>query len=217
MRLKNVSANSQNRGNLVIVGAGGHGRVCADVASTAGFTVAGFVDVGRKVSEEINGVVVIARHLAELQGQADFCMLIAIGMNAKRWSVLEEAEALGFKLATVIHPGATVSPSAKIRSGTVVMAGAVIAANARVGRACIINHGATVDHDNVLEDNVQICPGAHLAGGVHVGEAAFVGTGAIVIPGVKIAARAIIAAGAVVIRDVEVGRTVAGVPAQPIG
>jgi sugar O-acyltransferase (sialic acid O-acetyltransferase NeuD family) len=201
---------------LAIVGAGGHGRVCADVARTAGFSIAGFVDIRMPLGRLVNDIPVIARGLAEIQGQEDLCVLIAIGENARRGQLVEEAKALGLSLPAVIHPAAVISPTATIGLATVVMPGAVIAANAQIGQSCIINHGATVDHDNVLEDNVQLCPGVHLAGNVHVGTSAFLGTGASVIPGISIGADAVVAAGAVVTLDIERGQKVAGVPARPL-
>jgi sugar O-acyltransferase (sialic acid O-acetyltransferase NeuD family) len=210
-----ISGDGHQR-DLAVVGAGGHGRVCAEVAAAAGYTVVGFVDPQPALGEPINGTPVIAGTIDELRGRRGLSVLVAIGDNALRNKLFEEASALGLSLPAVIHPAAVVSSTARIGSGTVVMPGAIVAANAEVGRACILNHGCTVDHDSLIEDNAQICPGVHLGGTVRIGTSAFIGTGANVVPGVTIGAGALVAAGAVVLRDVAPGVKVAGVPARPM-
>lgn len=206
-------------GELVIIGAGGHGRVCADVASAAGFHVVGFCDSAMDPDDNVNGIKVVGRVPADLPSSFDVSKtwaFAALGDNARRMEVLNEIKALGFQIPTLVHPTASVSPSAEIGEGTVVVAQVAINANASVAEACILNTGCSIDHDNVLEAGVQVCPGVHAAGGVVFGEQAFVGTGASIVPGVRIGARAIVAAGAVVTSDVPDGVTVSGVPAKPV-
>lgn len=204
---------------LVIVGAGGHGRVCAEIARAAGWRVEGFCDIGKTAGELVNGLPVLAPGLAQLRaihppGQVH--VFIAIGENGRRLSQMQGALALGYELARLLHPNALVSPSAEVGVGTVLMPGVIINANTRVGRACIVNTAASLDHDTMLEDGVQICPGVRSAGTVRYGAGAFVGTGAVIIPGVSIGASAVVGAGAVVIRDVPEGATVVGNPARVV-
>lgn len=206
-------------GDVIIFGAGGHGRVCAEVAEAARFRVAGFVDASKTEGDVINGIPVVGSELRDLLGQfppGDTGVFVALGDNDRRAGLVREAETLGFGLPALIDPTAVVSKSAEIGDASVIIATAVVNANSRIGRGCIINTGASVDHDNVLADFVQISPGVRSAGGVSFGERAFVGTGAIIIPGVKIGRGAIVAAGATVIRDVEDGARVVGSPARPM-
>lgn len=206
-------------GTLVIVGAGGHGRVCADVAQAAGFEVVGFCDSAMTKGQKINGITVIGAEAADAAalGAAETPQIfVAVGDNERRLELLDQSQKLGFACAKLIHPSAILSPSCEIGEGTVVVAGAVVNANARIGRGCILNTACSLDHDNILNDGVQICPGAHAAGGVTFGARAFVGTGASIIPNISIGARAIVAAGAVVTTDVPDGMSVAGVPAKAI-
>ena len=206
-------------GELVIIGAGGHGRVCADVAGAAGFDVVGFCDSAMNPGDEVNAIKVVGRAPADLPSNFDVGRTLAfaaLGDNARRIDVLNDLKSLGFRIPTLVHPTASLSPSADIGEGTVVVAQAAINANAKVGRGCILNTACSIDHDNVLEEGVQICPGVHSAGGVVFGEQAFIGTGASIVPGVRIGARSIVAAGAVVTSDVPNGVTVSGVPAAPI-
>lgn len=110
---------------------------------------------------------------------------ISVGDNGSR--KIESLSCPG-PYATLIHPGAIVSPSAEIGVGSVIMAGAVIQAGARIGKHCIVNTAATVDHDCVLGDFVHIAPGAHLCGAVNIGSGALVGVGIGIEPGVIIPA-----------------------------
>ena len=204
---------------IAIIGAGGHGRVCAEAATASGFGVVGFCDSAASRGTRVNGVPVVAAtpaDLAERFAPDSVQVFVAVGDNETRANLLEEVWRLGFRTPSLIHPTSVVSPSAEIGDATAVLANAVVSANARIGRGCIVNTAATIDHDNVLENLVQICPGVRSAGTVHFLSRSFVGTGAVLTPGVIVGRRAKVAAGAVVISDVPDETHVAGVPAKPI-
>lgn len=188
---------------LVLLGAGGHARVVAELARAAGWTVVGFLDPHRAVGETVIGAPVLAGEVADWAGRA--ALIAAIGDNAIRRR--EHARLVAADAATpaLVHPSAIVSPSAEIGPGAVVMAGAVVQAGARIGAAAIINTGACVDHDCDIGEAALIGPGAALCGGVHVGAATLVGAGAAVAPGVRIGEGALIGVGASVRRDVPAG------------
>lgn len=204
---------------LVIFGAGGHGRVCAEVAFAAGHAVKAFCDPAEGLGAKVNGIPVIASDsvadLAARHSPDDVEVFVAIGDNDRRMVLVREAQNAGFGLATLIHPSAVISPSAQISPATVVIANCVVNANSRIGVGCILNTGCSVDHDNILADGVQICPGVRAAGNVQFGENAFVGTGAVLVPGVRVGAGAYIAAGALVISDVDAGQRVGRFPSRP--
>ncbi len=203
---------------LIIIGAGGHGRVCAEIAERCGFAVAGFCDPAMPLGAMVNGVPVIASDdgalLAEWPDDAQ--LFIALGNNARRIELGELAHRQGIALATLIDPSAIVSATAEIGAGSVLLANVVINANTRIGAYCILNTSCTIDHDGDLADGVQIGPGVHAAGEVAMGERSLVGVGASLIPGVRIGREAVVGAGAVVTTDVPDSVTVAGVPARPI-
>lgn len=203
---------------LIILGAGGHGRVCAEIAARCGYAVTGFCDPALALGEWINGVPVIAeddeRLFAEWMVNAD--LFIALGENTRRVELGELAQQRGIQLATLIDPTAVVSTTAEIGAGSVLMANVVVNANASVGAHCILNTACAIDHDGKLGDGVQIGPGVKAAGNVTLGDKSVVGIGASLIPGVRVGREAIIGAGAVVTADVADGVIVAGVPAQPI-
>lgn len=202
--------------SLAILGAGGHGRVVADCAETAGWpAITVFDDRPSPVARGPwpiggTGADLVAR-LSEFEG-----MIVGIGDNAARLDWHRRLIGLGGRLVSLIHPRATVSSYASLGVGTVVFAGAVINIGARLGQAVIVNTGATVDHDGDLADGVHVSPGAHLSGGVRVGEASWVGVGAALREGVTIGERVLIGAGAVVVKSVDDGLTVVGNPARAL-
>ena len=203
---------------LLIIGAGGHGKVVADSANCTHqwekivFLDDQFPEVKKQMGFQIIGRISDRLQLLEKYGSA----VVAIGDNARRIKLMDELAALGYQLPAIIHPFANVSHYAEIAEGSVVIAGAVINAGVRIGRGCIINTGATVDHDCNLAAGVHISPGVNLAGEVTVGEGSWIGTGAVVIPGISIGRYAVVGAGAVVISDVADKQKVVGVPARAI-
>jgi acetyltransferase EpsM len=201
---------------LVIVGAGGHGRVVLDTWRATGRDAAGFLDGGQPLGTPIHGVPVLGGN-AKLDDSgflAAHQFVVAIGNQRVRRELSLKILNNRGTLATVVHPSVIVSPTATIDLGTVVVAGVVINTDARIGRYCIVNTSATLDHDVVLADGVQICPGANLAGAVHCEALVFVGTGAVVVPGVRIGENSVVGAGTVVLRALPANVLAVGNPAR---
>jgi len=207
--------------NVIIIGAGGQGRVIADAVqcsfrNSGGFMLGGFLDdkFGRG-AEESGGVKILGR-IADLHRVPHDAVVVGIGDNATRQKLFADLEARGENLISIVHPDAVIAGDVLIGKGTVVFAGVVVNAGSCIGADVILNTGCTVDHNATIDSHVHICPGVHLAGGVTVGEGAFVGVGSAVIQNRTIGAWAIVGAGAVVIRDVVARTTVVGVPARTI-
>lgn len=197
---------------LIIVGAGGHGKVIADNAVKNGYTDICFVDdhaVGVCMGFPIIGTGEV---LAELNdGKTDF--VIGIGNNAVRKKISEKYD---INWITLIHPSAQIAMNVSIGKGTVVMANVVINVCTTIGEHCIINTSAVVEHDNVVGDYVHISPGAKLSGTVTVGKHTWIGTGASIINNVDICDSCIIGAGTVVVKGIKESGTYVGVPARNI-
>ena len=203
--------------SVVIYGAGGHGKVVADVLERAnGYRILGFLDdLNELTGKRVLGYEILDTALKFFgNGYPENCHLIlAIGPNEIRQRLADHAVPEGISFATAIHPSAQIARDVIIGPGTVIMANAVVNSGAYIGAHVIINTGATIDHDCVIDDYVHIAPGTHLAGGVHVGRGTLVGIGAIVVPGVRIGQWTLIGAGATVLHSVPEHVTAVGSPA----
>jgi len=202
---------------LAILGAGGHGRVVADLASLIGYDQIAVFDDLWPYLPETDGWSVLGNTEAMLSSELEFDgIAVAIGDNETRIDKLTLFVEAGFCMPPLIHPRAYVSKNVCMGEGTVVMAGAILQTGSALGRGCIINTSSTVDHDCFLDDGVHIAPGAHLAGSVTVGKYSTIGVGASVIQNRQLGTRITVAAGACVVDDVLEGQCVMGVPAKAI-
>jgi UDP-perosamine 4-acetyltransferase len=205
--------------DVLILGAGGHGKVVLDILRTAGeHRVVGFIDADRSLADTcVSGVPVLGASnlLPKLRGRAKGAV-VAIGDNHTRRSCAAMVSEHGFELINAIHPSAVVSPAAKLGRNVVICAGACVCVEVMLGDSVIVNTNAVVDHECDVAEAAHICPGGLLAGRVRVGAGALIGLGAKVIQCRTVGANAIVGAGAVVIEEVPDGATVVGVPARVI-
>lgn len=199
---------------IVLIGAGGHGKVVAETAEACGYEDVVFHDQNwPELKSNGRWQIIGAPQLPNIAdgSEALFC---SIGNNAVREKIFNEYELE--QCPILIHPSTVLSPSARLGAGTLVVAGAIINADARLGLGCILNTACSVDHDCVLGDFVHISPGARLAGNVTIGSRSWIGIGAVVKEGVTIGSDVMVAAGAAVVTDIKDGDRVGGVPAQQI-
>ncbi len=200
---------------LVIIGAGGHGRVIADIARLNGYEDIIFLDDDTSVTDcgryKVKGTAKDAVDFAK----SGYDISVAVGNSKIRERLIEDLMSTG-KVVSLIHPSAVIGEEVSVLTGTVIMAGTVINPGASIGKGCIINTGASVDHDNTVGDYSHISVGAHLAGTVTVGRHVWVGIGASVSNNIEICDEVTLGAGAVVIKDIIESGTYVGVPAGRI-
>ena len=205
--------------NLLVVGAGGHGKVVADAAGETGqWDQIAFLDDGYPASSSARQERPV---LGKVNQAPEFLdqypdIIVAVGDNFLRVQLLRYFAKAGFNLAVIVHPAAFASKEAVLEPGSVLFAQTAVNAGAKVGFGGIINTGATVDHDCVLDDGVHLSPGVHLGGTVRVGKYSWLGIGASVIHQLVIGENVIIGAGAAVISNIEDNVTAVGVPARVI-
>ena len=204
---------------LLLIGAGGHGKVVADVAEQSErWDEILFLDE-EFPKRKHNGVWSIVATPSRAKGMFGEYRdaFVSIGDAEARMRWIAKLMDWGYEIPTLIHPRSVVSRYARIDKGSVVMPLACINAGARLGKGVIVNTSATVDHDCVVEDGVHLAPGVHLSGDVQVGEGAWLGTGASCIQGLRVGAGAMVGAGATVIRDIPDRVTAVGTPARLLG
>lgn len=202
---------------LAILGASGHGKVLADIASQIGWNDIEFFDDRWPQLTTLEHWFVVGNSQSLLQQFNDYDgVIVGIGNNAVRLEKQQWLEQYNAPIVSLIHPSAVISSFVSVGIGSVVMANAVINPFSSIGRACIINTASTVDHDCHLSDGVHISPGAHLAGGVTIGQCTWLGIGSNVIQLVEIGDNVIVGAGSTVIHSISSSKKVVGSPAKPI-
>jgi sugar O-acyltransferase (sialic acid O-acetyltransferase NeuD family) len=204
---------------ILLIGAGGHGQVVADILRSkpdAGHVVVGFLDDDPVARERAgSGDAVLGR--VEARGKIPHdAVIVCVGDNSARARIFQALAAEGARFATAVHRASVLAPDVAIGAGTVICAGVVVNVGTRIGRNAIVNTSCSIDHHCAIGDHVHIAPGVHLGGNVTIGEGALIGIGATVLPGVKVGAHAVVGAGSVVLRDLPSGVTVVGNPATAI-
>lgn len=200
---------------LCIIGAGGHGKVVADIAQKMGiYGKIFFLDDCDKHKCLDFPILGKTKDVFSYLENAE--VFVAIGNSKIRGNFLEKLIAKNAKIATLIHPDASVSERISIGVGSVIMAGAVVNPESKFGKGCIINTAASVDHECVIEDYVHVSVGAHLCGNVRVGKFTWIGAGAIVNNNIYVCDNCVVGSGTVVINDIQEAGTYVGVPAKKI-
>ena len=153
---------------LLVLGAGGHGKVVREVALS-------LLDIdGKSLYEAVdflddNSVDAIGKIVALGKNKDKYSdVFCGIGNNNVRKQLLDQAKELGYSIPVLIHPTAYISPSAVIEAGTMVEPKAIVNTNTVVHRGCIISVGAIVDHDVIVNEFVHVNAGAIVKAGASV-------------------------------------------------
>lgn len=207
-------AEKRKNSSLLIIGAGGHGKVAADVAEVMGcYEKIIFADDDETIGSCMGYPVFVTNSL----DPDDFLqhdVFVAVGNSITRERIQQVLKGRGCFIPTLVHPSAVIARSASVARGTVVMAGAVVGPDARIGEGCILNTASSVDHDCKVGDYCHVSVGAHLAGTVAVGEHTWIGVGACINNNLTICGHCMIGSGACVVKDITDPGTYIGVPAR---
>lgn len=200
---------------IVILGAGGHAQVVADILGRmrdAGQDILpiAYLDDDASLHGQLFlniPVVGTIEKLAEIDHDA---VIVAIGNGRIRQKLFLDLQKQGERFALAHHPTAVIAPDVQIGPGTMICANVVVNTGTVIGQNVILNTACTVDHHNFISDHAHIAPGAHLGGDVIVGEGALIGIGATVLPQRRVGNWATVGGGAVVVQDVADGATAVG-------
>ena len=158
---------------LLIVGAGGHGQVVAEIARDLGYNHIEFLD------DNYKGAIGKLSDIEKYANEFEFAF-VAIGNNVKRNALIGKLSQCGYTVPTLIHPTAFVSKAATIGKGSVVLPMAIINANATVGVGCIISSAAVIDHNTSIGDCAHIDVGAIVKSGGVVADLTKIDAGQVV-------------------------------------
>lgn len=186
---------------LLIIGAGGHGKVVYDIAeSTKRFDEICFLD------DAVKGIFYKSRVVGTVDDinkySNDYSFIVAIGNNKVRRSLQEVLKKQQAKIETLIHCSAVISSSVVIGQGTVVMPNVVVNADTKISEGCIVNTASIVEHDCNIGNFCHISPNVTICGTVSVGESTWVGAGATIINNISICSDVIVGAGSIVLKSI---------------
>lgn len=162
--------------NLLIIGAGGHGRCCADIARAMNqFDKISFLD-DASVDTVVNNLSVIGKvdELSSFYGKYKN-VVVAIGNNSVRKKLMKQCEDIGYKLVNLIHPLSSISSYATLGKGIVVFPYTTIEANAVINDGCILCSSSVINHDSHLESyclvysNTTIRPNTYIGTETRIG------------------------------------------------
>jgi sugar O-acyltransferase (sialic acid O-acetyltransferase NeuD family) len=205
---------------IVIIGAGGHGLVVADILLNVRSTRSKPIDIVGALDDNpaLTGTRILdvpVLGTSELLPRiAHDAVVVAIGDNVRRMQVVTELLHGGERLFTACHPHASVAASVEGGAGCTICAGAVIAPGVRLGIGVILNSRCVVDHHTTIDSMAHVATGATVGADVAIGARTLIGVGATVMSGRRIGADTIIGAGAVVVHDIPDGVVAVGVPAR---
>ncbi len=199
---------------IVFIGAGGHGKVCAEIAELVGYRDILFLDDDKELNAcgKYKNVGKVNDFYKFADPSTSF--FVSIGNANIRQRIQRSVEHAGGRIATLVHPDAVVSKDVAIGNGTAVMAGTVINSGTVIGSGVIVNTSSSIDHDCRVGDYCHVAVGTHLCGTVEIGECTWVGAGAVVSNNVSICEGCVIGVGTVVIANIKSAGTYVGVPAR---
>jgi UDP-N-acetylbacillosamine N-acetyltransferase len=197
-----------NKSEILIYGAGGHGRSIADVILTNNpYAKLVFIDENAKDNEKIFDFDVVKDFPWKKKDS-----IIAIGDNVKRGK--KYAEINEDCLIVVKSTKAYVGKDAQIKCGCFIGNYCHIGPEAVIAKGSIINTASVIEHEVHIGEFCHIGPHACVCGRVSLENYVFLGAGATVIDKIKICSHVIIGAGAVVVADINESGTYLGVPAK---
>lgn len=196
---------------IIILGAGGHAKVIADILIKRNESLIGFLDDNIPIGTKVLSDYSVIGRIDDCINFDDSYFIIGIGNNKIRKTI---AENFTLNWHTAIHPTAVIASGIKIGEGSVIMANSVINIDTKIGCHAIVNTASIVEHDDIIGDYVHISPNATLGGTVSVGEGSHIGIGAVVKNNINICNNCVIGAGGVVVKDLKKEGTYVGVPAR---
>jgi sugar O-acyltransferase (sialic acid O-acetyltransferase NeuD family) len=213
-----ASESDCTRARVLIVGAGGQGRIVADILlagrNTSGLTPIGFLDDSE---ERIGSTVLelpILGTVEQIKQIPHDAIVVAIGDNHVRQHITLALEAAGERLVTARHPWTSIAPDVVIGAGTMISAGAVLTPGGRIGRGVLVNTKASIDHETAVDDFAHVSSGATVGANVRIGARTLVGLAAAVMSGCRVGADCVVGAGALVHRHLPDNVVAVGVPAR---
>ena len=166
---------------LLILGAGGHGVNCLEIARQMGrFSEIAFLDDGQ-LGKVLCDCPVIGglRDIERLQGLYT-AAFVAFGNNEMRERWMRELARLQYGTPTLVSPRACVSCYAELGAGSVVFPFSSVEPRAKVGEGCILSAGVIVNHDAEVHAHTLIYSHTVIRPYSIIGDHTTIGSGCII-------------------------------------
>ena len=138
---------------LVIVGAGGYGKVIAEIADGMNrYSEICFLDDN---STDKRVVGKCEQYADFINSETEF--YVAFGGNEFRLQWINKLLEKHANIATIVDKTSYISPSATIGIGSAVLPNAVVNTNCVINKGVIINCGAVIDHDCIIGEGTHVC------------------------------------------------------------
>ena len=200
---------------LIIIGAGGHAKVCAEIAQLNGYKDIIYLDDNDNITNKNLLFGCVSGKVNDID-KFDGDIFVAIGDSVIREKLLNYITSKNRDVISLVHPSAVVSDYVTLGAGVVIMAGAVVNPSVVIEDGSIINTCSSIDHDCYIGSNSHVAVGAHICGTVTIGNKCWIGAGATVLNNVNITDNVTVGAGAVVLKDIFEQGTYVGVPVRKL-
>lgn len=182
------------------------------------FDLLGFIDdTKEKQGKHRLGFEVFSREAIERYSEAK--ILVVPGSSTSfqdRRRIIEGLHIPTNRLATVIHPKATISSLATIGHNVLIMAGTVITSNGIIGNHICILPNTVIHHDVIIGDYTLIGSNVCIAGHTIIESNCYIGSRSSIINNVVIGRCTLVGMGTNVIKSLPENSKVVGNPARQI-
>jgi sugar O-acyltransferase (sialic acid O-acetyltransferase NeuD family) len=201
---------------VVIVGAGGQGRLIADALISQKVAIHGFIDPSFEVGVLVGGIPILGGD-DWTRSHPEAVIAIGIGATQETSQRMELYNRFkSYRIIGCLHESAIVGTAVKIHDTAQIMANCLLNHSSFVGENVVIHSGGIIEHDAVIEAHSYLSPRVTFCGNVRIGPRVFIGASSTIIQNISIGEGATIAAGSVVTRDVPPNSLVMGVPARVV-
>ena len=186
---------------IIMLGAGGHGKVLHALANAAGLKIQGVCDplLSREEITTWRGIPTFEeKEIKNLFIPKTTLLINGIGYLGeynRRKFLFNQYKSIGYNFLSLIHPQAWIADDVSISEGVQIMAGVIIQSDCKIRENSIINTRSCIDHDCEIGGHAHGAPGCTICGNVTIGDSVFIGAGSIIVNGRHIAKESFIKAG----------------------
>ena len=181
---------------VLVYGSSELGQVVKNLVKVCGHDFEGFID-DYKEGDLVIGTYEYIKTQSQYKWHG---IAIAIGYKdlAKRWDIYQKLNIDGYKIISLIHPQALISPTSNIGRGSIIMMGAIVDCFTEIKELSVLWNGSVVSHNSIIGENSFISPNATICGCTEIGRNTFIGAGSIITDHKKVPERSFIKAGSVI-------------------